>query len=234
MLYSCHEIGGSAAIVKNHTPQELCQMPRYRFTFGNHPIPLAATFLALACMLVYGVPHLIPPLKAEKAANEKALAGQAANKSVEVLRDVSTLPPQVARMRAAILSGAVTGDIESLRVPIEMNELPPMLANEKVGDPMAYWKKVSGDGEGREIMAILIELFRTGFARKEAGGANKEMYVWPYFAEVPLDKLTPAQEVELLTIVPPARVKEMRAKGKYDHYRLAIAADGTWHVFMKE
>jgi hypothetical protein len=162
------------------------------------------------------------------------LPGQATNKSVEVLRDVSTLPPQVARMRAAILSAASTGEVENLRVPIEMNELPPMLANEKVGDPMAYWKKVSGDGEGREVMAILIELFRTGFARKAAGGADKEMYVWPYFAEVPLDQLTPAQEVELLTIVPPARVKEMRAKGKYDHYRLAIAADGTWHVFMKE
>jgi hypothetical protein len=208
-------------------------MPRYRLDSKNHPIPLAATFLALACMLVYGVPHLIPPLKAEKAANEKALAGPAPNNAIEVLRDVSTLPPEVARMRAAILQAAVTGDVENLRVPIEMNELPPMLAKSKVGDPMAYWREVSGDGEGREIMAVLIELFRAGFTRK-AGSPGKEMYVWPYFAEMPLDKLTPAQEVELLTLVPPARMKEMRQKGKYDHYRLAIAGDGTWHFFMKE
>lgn len=209
-------------------------MPRYRHAFVNHPIPLAATFLALAAMLVYGVPHLIPSLKAEKAVNEKALPGQAANKSVEVLRDLSTLPPQVARMRTAILGAAATGEIQNLRVPMDMNELPPMLASEKVGDAMAYWKKLSGDGEGREVMATLIELFRAGFVRKAAGGADKEMYVWPYFAEMPLDQLTPAQEVELLTLVPPARVKEMRAKGKYDHYRIAIAADGVWHSFMKD
>jgi hypothetical protein len=184
-------------------------------------------------MLVYGVPHLIPPLRAEKTANEKALPGQVANKDVELLRDVSTLPPQVARMRGAILGAAATGEVESLRVPIEMNELPPMLASEKVKDPMAYWREVSGDGEGREIMATLIQLFRSGFARK-AGGTENEMYVWPYFAEMPLDKLTPAQEVELLTIVSPARMKEMREKGKYDHFRIAIAKDGTWHSFMKE
>ena len=45
------------------------------------------------------------------------------------------------------------------------------------------------------------------------------------------DKLTPAQEVELLTIVPPARLKAMKASGHYDHYRVGIAHDGTWHFF---
>jgi hypothetical protein len=38
----------------------------------------------------------------------------------------------------------------------------------------------------------------------------------------------------MLTLVTPARLKEMRANGKYDHYRIAIARDGTWHSFMKE
>jgi hypothetical protein len=184
-------------------------------------------------MLVYGVPHLIPPLKAEKTVHEKALPAQPTNKSVEVLRDVSTLPPQVARMRTAILSAAMTGEIDALRVPIEMNELPPMLAREKIGNPMDYWREISGDGQGREVMAALVQLFRTGFARTD-GGTDKEMYVWPYFAEVPLDKLTPPQEVEALTLVAPAKLKEMREKGKYDYYRLAIARDGTWHVFMRE
>jgi hypothetical protein len=216
-----------------HTLKELPIMRRIHHVFVNHPITLAASFLALAALIVYGVPHLAPPLRAEKAANEKALPAQTVNKDVEVLRDVSTLPPQVARMRSAILGAAASGEVESLRVPIEMNELPPMLASEKVKDPMLYWREISGDGEGREVMATLIELFRAGFARK-AGGTENEMYVWPYFAEMPLDKLTPAQEVELLTIVPPARMKEMRQKGKYDHYRIAIAKDGTWHSFMKE
>jgi hypothetical protein len=208
-------------------------MRRIHHAFVNHPVILAASFLALAAMIVYGVPGLVPPLRAEKTANEKALPAQAVNKDVEVLRDVSTLPPQVARMRSAILGAAASGEVESLRVPVEMNELPPMFAAEKVKDPMMYWREISGDGEGREVMATLIELFRAGFART-AGGTENEMYIWPYFAEMPLDKLTPAQEVELLTIVPPARMKEMRQKGKYDHYRIAIAKDGTWHSFMKE
>jgi hypothetical protein len=216
-----------------HTLKELPIMRRFHHAFVNHPTILAASFLALAAMIVYGVPGLVPPLRAEKAANEKALPAQAVNKDVEVLRDVSTLPPQVARMRSAILGAAASGEVESLRIPIEMNELPPMLAADKVKDPMLYWREISGDGEGREVMATLIELFRAGFARK-GGGTENEMYVWPYFAEMPLDKLTPAQEVELLTIVPPARMKEMRLKGKYDHYRIAIAKDGTWHSFMKE
>jgi len=208
-------------------------MQRIRHAIVNHPFALAATFLALAGMLVYGIPHLIPPLRAEKTANEKTLPAPAVNKDVEMLRDVSALPPQVARMRSAILGAAATGEVESLRVPIDMNELPPMLAAEKVKDPMAYWREISGDGEGREVMATLIQLFRAGFARK-AGGTENEMYVWPYFAEMPLDRLSPSQEVELLTIVPPARMKEMVQKGKYDHFRIAIAKDGTWHSFMKE
>ena len=208
-------------------------MQRYRNAKVNHPAFTLATFLALAVMLVYGVACLIPPLKAEKPASEKALTQAPANRTVEVLRDLSALPPQVAKMRGAILEAAATGEIENLRAPIEMNELPPMLANEKVGDPMQYWKKISGDGEGREVMAILIQLFRTGFARR-AGGTADETYIWPYFAEMSVDMLTPAQEVEMLTLVPPSRLKEMRQKGKYDYYRLAIAHDGTWHAFMQD
>ena len=95
---------------------------------------------------------------------------------------------------------------------------------------MAYWKKIARDGEGREIMAIMVELFRAGFVRK-APGTDDEMYIWPYFAEVPLDKLTPSQEVELLTLVTPDQLKAMRVSGKYDHYRIGIAHDGTWHFF---
>ena len=185
-------------------------------------------FLAALPVLVHALPLLIPPSKAEKAVTEKAADR---NTAIEILRDVSILPAPVARMRSAILGSAAGGNIEDMRVPVDMNEIPPMVAAEKVGDPIAYWKKLSGDGEGREILAVMIQLFRTGFVRK-VSPAGSEMYVWPYFAEMPLDRLTPAQEVELLTLVPAARAKEMRAKGKYDHFRLAIGKDGVWHFFQ--
>jgi hypothetical protein len=62
---------------------------------------------------------------------------------------------------------------------------------------------------------------------------NNKIYVWPYFAEVALDKLTPSQEVELLRLITPAALKDMRSAGKYTHWRVAIGADGTWHSFRR-
>jgi hypothetical protein len=183
-------------------------------------------FLTAALALVYALPPLAPPLKAEKTVEQKADAPAG---PVEILRDFQLLPPEVDRIRRAILSAAMTGQIEALRVPVEMNEIPPIFAKDKVGDPVAYWKKVSADGNGREILAVLIQLFRTGYVRKATTGG--ELYIWPYFAEMPLDKLTAAQEVELLTLVPPSRYKTMKASGRYDHYRIGIAANGTWHFF---
>lgn len=150
----------------------------------------------------------------------------------EILRDIALLPAEAQRMRQAILQAAMTGDIEQIRVPLEMNELKPMLAATAVTDAVAHFKAASGDGEGREMLAILIGVLRAGFIRKNAG-KDDELYIWPYFAELPIGALTPAQEVELLTLVTPARLKEMRAKGRYDHFRLGIARNGAWHFFMK-
>jgi hypothetical protein len=184
-------------------------------------------FLAAALGLVYALPSGVPSVKAGKTVIAKADTQIIAH---QILRDDSILPEAVGRIRAAMLTAAMSGDIEALRIPVEMNEIAPMLAKEKVSDPVAYWRTISGDGQGRDIMAIMVELLRTGFVRK-AAGTGDEMYVWPYFAEMPLDTLTPAQEVELLTLVSAERLKAMRLSGKYDHYRIGIAHDGTWHFF---
>jgi hypothetical protein len=193
-------------------------------------VRISIIFLTAVLGLVYALPSLIPPLKAEKSANEKAKLPQS---SFEILRDAASLPPEVDRMRRAILAAALSGEIEAMRVPVEMNEIPPVIAAQKVPDPIAHWRKVSGDGEGREILAILIRLFRAGYVRK-ASGTPDELYIWPYFAEMPVDKLTPAQEVELLTVIPTSRLKAMQASGRYDYYRIAIARDGTWHFFSDQ
>jgi hypothetical protein len=105
-----------------------------------------------------------------------------------------------------------------------------------IGDPVDYWRRISGDGEGREILAILATLLDGGYVTLALGRdlENDRVYVWPYFAEVPLDSLSPAQEVELLRLVPPARAAQMKAAGKYTSWRLAIGADGTWHSFKQQ
>ncbi|MDX2266376.1 MAG: hypothetical protein NW215_15555 [Hyphomicrobiales bacterium] len=154
-----------------------------------------------------------------------------AQTSPEVIRDPSRLPEPVARMRQAILSAAMSGDVEAMRVAIDMNELPPSFGA-KVADPVAHWRKLSADGEGREILAALVEILRTGFVKKPDGKAG-EMFVWPYFAETPLKDLTPGQRVELMTIVPAADAKRMIEAGQYTHWRLGVSSTGVWHVFDK-
>src|SRR5688572_11502178 len=187
-----------------------------RINYGagsNRRVGIASLFLAAAFLLVHALPFNSLTLKAEKRVNEKA---DPANTPAEILRDPKILPTEVERIRQAILQAATSGNIDAMRVPVEMNEIPPVIAAEKTGDPIAYWRKISGDGEGREILAVLIQLFRSGFVR-QGQGTNEELYIWPYFAETPLDQLTPAQEVELLTLVPPERFKAMKQAGKYDH-----------------
>jgi hypothetical protein len=154
----------------------------------------------------------------------------------KVLYGIDGLPRPVQDMREAILSAARSGRIEELRHAWELNELKPDLGVDMVGrDPISHWRQISGDGEGREILAVLAELFDAGYVVLPLGQdlENNRVYVWPYFAEVPLDKLTPAQEVELLRLVPPAAAKDMKATRKYTHWRLSIGADGTWHAFRR-
>ncbi len=152
---------------------------------------------------------------------------------VQLGRDVSKLPHEVQRMRQAILQAAMSGDIEELRVPIDMNELHPIFAKERTPNPIAYLKSVSADGNGREMLAILFNVLTTGYAIKNAG-TKDEMIVWPYHAAISLSALSPGQEVEIYKFLPPARVKEMAAAGKYSFYSVGIGRDGVWHYFSRD
>ena len=156
-----------------------------------------------------------------------------ATAEVQLGRDVTKLPPGVQRMRQAILQAAVTGDIEALRVPIEMNEIPPVFAKSHSPGPIAYLKSVSADGNGREMLAILFNILTAGYAITNPG-TKDEMIVWPYHAVIPLNALTPSQEMEIYRFLPPARLKEMIAQGKYGFYSVGIGRDGVWHYFSSE
>ena len=123
-------------------------------------------------------------------------------------------------MREAILGAVKSGRIEELRHAWELNELKPDLGVPLPagGDPIAHWKQISGDGEGREILAALGEILDAGYVVLPLGRdlENNRIYVWPYFAEVALDKLTPSQEVELLRLVA-ARCPQGHAVGRQIH-----------------
>lgn len=145
------------------------------------------------------------------------------------------LPQSVSDMREQILSAIVAGNVSELRDAIEWNEIKPDFGTEANADPIAYWKKISSDGEGHEVLAIMANLLALAPARLAIGKdpENTLVYVWPYLAELPLDQLKPAEEVDLYRLVPPATAKAMRDAKKWTWWRIAIGADGTWHTFRK-
>jgi hypothetical protein len=148
------------------------------------------------------------------------------------LADPSKLPEKTAAMRDAILAAARTGSIEALRTPLEWNELKPEISGGPAPDPIAYWKQQSGDGEGRQILAVLLAILETPPAVVGAG-TSTERYVWPGFAEADLATLPPPLEVQLYRLVSPAEAKTMRERKTWSWWRLTIGADGTWHSFLK-
>ena len=190
----------------------------------------------------YALIVLIGSLAIVHATTEAGVAQQAKSKgksieprSVVPPAALDGLPGPVAEMRDGILEAVKSGRIEELKVPIAWNELPPTFAQEKLEDPITYWKKLSGDGDGREILAVLANLFAAGHVVLPVGRdvENSKLFVWPRFAEMSLDKLSPEDEVQLYRLITPAEVRSMREKQRWTWWRLAIGADGTWHSFVK-
>lgn len=145
------------------------------------------------------------------------------------------LPESVRDTRDMLLAAVQSGQIGELRQAYDTNDIKPDLGASTT-DPVAHWKKLSGDGEGRDVLAALSLILEAGYVVLPLGRdiENNRLYIWPYFAETPLERLTPAQEVELLRLVPAAAAKDMKAKGRYTHWRLSIGADGSWHSFRKD
>lgn len=151
----------------------------------------------------------------------------------EILYDVEELPAPVRTTRDAILKAARSGNIENLRVVLERNELMPLVAKNRPKDPIAFWKGQSSDGRGLPVMADMIEVMELGYALLNAGTSD-ERYVWPFFAVVPLNKLTPAETVQLYQLVGTEKAKAMLDDNAYRSYRSGIGPDGTWHYFTAE
>ena len=80
-------------------------------------------------------------------------------------------------------------------------------------------------------ISILIEVLDAGYVHVDVGTPD-EMYIWPYFARYPLDKLTPPQLVELFKLVFAGDYEDMLADGVYSYFSAGISPDGTWRYFQ--
>lgn len=170
------------------------------------------------------------------ATAQKGPAGSAKSMITQKEALPAQLPVAVRDMIDAIMSAVHSGRIEELSTAVDWNEMKPDLAPEgPVADPIAYWKNISADGNGRSILAVLGNLLQTTPSSIAAGKdiENNKVFIWPGFSDNALSKLTPAEEVDLYRLAPAAEAAVMKAKGKYTGWRLAIGADGTWHSFRK-
>lgn len=169
-----------------------------------------------------------------QAPSKPAAAGAQQDEPIPTVEyDVSKLPPAVAALRQKIIAAAKTGDIDALKPIMAAGAHPPDLgaSSDDAADPIAFLKSQSGDPDGREILAILSEILEAGYVHVDVGTPN-ELYIWPYFARYPLDKLTPPQMVELFRLLTSSDFDEMKNYGAYLFYRVGITPDGQWSEFQ--
>lgn len=190
-----------------------------------------ALLSAGAALAQSSVPSRQAPKPPEPAKTAPTTPAPSAPQRPAIERDPSILPDRVAAMRERIIEAAKSGDPEKLRIAIERNEVPPVMVRGAKGDGVKLLTGKSGDPEGREVLARLLDILDAPFVHIETG-KPQEMYVWPAFAELPLDSLTPEETVELYRVAPLTVVKESREKKKYLGDRIGIGPDGTWHYFL--
>lgn len=151
--------------------------------------------------------------------------------SIDLLPDNEDLGDRVGAMRERLILAARSGDLSRLKIVFEMNETMPVFSRGGERDPVAFWKQASGDGEGHEILAILLNILDLPPARINRG-TPQDMYVWPYLAHVPLDRLDARQSVDLYRLMTAQDVRDMRTLGAWVFWRLGIGPDGTLHFFL--
>ena len=152
-----------------------------------------------------------------------------------ILRDLGALPPPVWRMAKAIFEASQSDSLEALRMPIEMNEMPPSFGATAIdtADPVEQLRSLSPSGEDEEILNALFDTLTSGFVHV---GQNTpyEAFVWPYFAYYQISSLNSEQREELRQLLPPEVYQKTMQSGQYSYFILGISPDGVWQYFFKE
>ena len=146
------------------------------------------------------------------------------------LRDETKLPAQARNMLSRIREAARSGEAAQLRIAIERNELPPVFERGARGHGVDILKRRSCDGEGREMLRILIAVLDQGFMTTGATAAPQQ-FIWPYFARTAFSALDPAARSASWSLVRLADIGLSVRDQQPLWHRLGIGADGTWHFF---
>jgi hypothetical protein len=146
--------------------------------------------------------------------------------------DLSQLPDAVAVKRAALIEAAAAGDIEALRPIFEGEPAPPTVSFGGPEDAIDYLRQQSKDGEGLEMLAILLDLLDAPYAAQD-GGDGEAVYVWPYLAAMEgLPDVGPADRIEGIRIAGYDGFKEIQDLGLWYWWRVYIGEDGDLQAFV--
>jgi hypothetical protein len=200
--------------------------PGFDFALSERPAAVPGTSLALS-----QEPEAPAPAPSDDAVPAAPADEEPDSPLPTILRSEAELPEAVRTMRGRLIEAAKSGDIESLRPLMEEQPEPPSVSFGDPDDPIEYLKELSADADGREILAILLEVLESGFVHV-APGTSDELYVWPYFSQYPPEALTPEQLVELFTLLTAADYEDMKSYGSYTFFRVGIAPDGRWLFFV--
>lgn len=179
----------------------------------------------------------LPEFKVEKEGNGQDNAAPPLEPGEQaalppVLRDFDLLPAAVRATHGKLIEAAKSADLEKLRPLIGEGDTATTLSIGGLdGDPIAFLRQSSGDDNGYELLAILLEVLEAGYVHMDAG-TESEMYIWPYFFAWPFDKLTPQMQVELYRILTAGDVLDSVDFGGYIFYRVGIRPDGKWDFFV--
>jgi hypothetical protein len=181
--------------------------------------------IALLAVTLAGAPAVTQTKVQSQSIRDAKPKGPAA----EIVRDLSRLPEPVRLKREAILAAARNGDLAKAAELVKADQTAISFGGDT--DAEDFWKRTFRDSDGLEALATMIEVLEMPFVLLDKGTAQ-EMYVWPYFHALDLEKLTPAQRVELFRLVTAYDFREMQKFGSYNFFRAGISPDGRWQFFV--
>lgn len=198
----------------------------------TRPLPLAV-LVALLVLITGAVVHALGSAVAQTG--KQSTIGAAAKADANQGKGELGLPAPVAEMREAILEAVRTGRLDDLKTAIELNEMKPEIGDGTTGDLIAAARAMSEDGSGRGVLEAIGKILEAPWVAVPLGRdpENNRIFVWPGIAERSLDSLTSDEKAVLSDIVGSRTAEAMLKGDRYNHWRLGIGADGTWHYLRK-
>jgi len=169
------------------------------------------------------------PAYAQNKVKSETIQPKQKSAPAETIRDLSRLPDPVRKKREELLAAARSGELAKAAALVKADQTAISFGGET--EAAEFWKKTFPDSDCAEVLATLIEVLEMPFVHLDKG-TPQEMFVWPYFHAMQLDKLTPEQRVELFRLVTAYDFREMQKFGSYNFFRAGISPDGRWQFFV--